>query len=63
MKKYIAQVGLILLALGIVAGVVYLIPVIMEMFSNASYKFVLIFILLILFSNILAKIIYKYFEI
>jgi membrane protein implicated in regulation of membrane protease activity len=63
MKKYIAQLGLILLAFAMVAGALYLVPFIMGAFSSVSYKFVLVFIFLIIFSNLLAKIVYKYFEI
>lgn len=63
MKKYAAQIGLILLAFFVMAVTVYLVPVIMRVFPNVSYRFVLIFLLIILVSNILAKIAYKYFEI
>lgn len=63
MKKYLAQIGLIFLALAVVAATLYVGPLIMKAFTNVSYKFVLIFLLLIVVSNILAKIAHKYFEI
>lgn len=62
MKKYVTQVSLILLALTVVAATIYLAPRVTTIFPNASYRFVLFFLLLILMSNILAKIVYKYFE-
>lgn len=63
MKKYAIQIGLVLLAFAVLAGAAYLGPLIMRVFPNASYRFVLFFLLIILISNILAKIAYKYFEI
>lgn len=63
MKKYLAQVGLVLLSLAVIAGAAYITPLVLTTFPNASYRFVLFFLLLILVSNVLAKIVYKYFEI
>lgn len=63
MKKYAAQVGLVLLALGVVALAIYAVPQVLRFFPNASYRFVLFFLILIFISNLLAKIAYKYFEI
>lgn len=63
MKKYLAQVGLVLLSFVVIVGAVYLTPLVFTTFPNASYRFVLFFLLLILVSNVLAKIAYKYFEI
>jgi hypothetical protein len=63
MKRYAIQVGLILLALAVSAGAIYIIPKILHFFPSGSYRFVLFFLLLILMSNILSKISYKYFEV
>lgn len=63
MKRFATQVGLVLLSFAIVGGVAYLAPKIMTEFPNASYRFVLFFLLIILASNVLSKIAYKYFEI
>lgn len=63
MKKYASQVGLILLAFAALALSLYVAPQIMKIFPSASYRFVLFFLLLIVTSNVLAKIAYKYFEI
>lgn len=62
MKKHAIQFGLILLFLVVAAGTVYLAPLILKMFPNGSYRFVFFFLIVILSSNILAKIAYKYFE-
>lgn len=63
MKKFAAQVGLILLSFAVISGAVYVLPMVLQVFYNTSYRFVIFFLLLILLSNILAKIAYKYFEI
>jgi uncharacterized membrane protein YfcA len=61
MKRYaMQQSALILLALSIIAGAIYGAPFIMSILPNVSYKFVLFFLIVILLSNILAKIIYVY---
>ena len=62
MKKYLAQVGLVLFSFAVIVGTVYITPLVLTTFPNASYRFVLFFLLLILVSNVLAKIAYKYFE-
>lgn len=62
MKKYAIQIGLILLSFAVVAGVAYITPHILRLFPNPSYQFVLFFLLIILTSNVLAKIAHKYFE-
>jgi hypothetical protein len=60
MKKYIIQPGLVLLFLLVLGGTIYIVPILFEMLDKVAYKFVLLFLLFILVSNILAKIAYKY---
>lgn len=62
MKKHAIQFGLILLFLAVIAGTVYLAPLIFKMYPNGSYRFVLFFLAVILSSNLLAKIAYMYFD-
>lgn len=55
-KNYIIPVSLILLALAIIAGSIYLTPILFTTLDKLSYRFVLIFLLFIISSNLLAKI-------
>lgn len=61
-KGYTAAVGLIILALSMIALVVFLVTYFYSMFDNTSYKFIIIFLLIIILSNILAKIAHKYIQ-
>lgn len=51
---------LILLALGVIAGMVYISPTIIGLLPNVPYKMVLFFLIIIVTSNILAKLVYIY---
>jgi hypothetical protein len=61
MKRFaIQEPMLILLALGVVAGIIYISPTIFGMLPNVPYRMVLFFLVMILTSNILAKIVRVY---
>lgn len=60
MKQYANYLYFIFLGLGTIGVIAYLIPIVWNASSNASYRFVLFFLLLILGSNAMAKIAYKY---
>jgi hypothetical protein len=56
MKKVILQPVLVLLFLAVIGLLVYIIPLALSLLTHSSYKFVTLFLLLIIGSNILAKI-------
>jgi membrane protein implicated in regulation of membrane protease activity len=60
MKNYVAQPGLVLLALGIIAIVAYALPLLLDLFASVPYKFVLFFLVIVAASNVLAKMALRY---
>lgn len=60
MKVIFQQVYLVFLFLGVILALAYFVPFVWNLSPNISYRFVLIFLLLIVGSNLLAKIAYKY---
>jgi hypothetical protein len=60
MKKQILQPILILLFLATAGAMAYAVPIVLRVLENNSLRFILLFLLLILASNILAKIAKKY---
>lgn len=57
MKDFaLREPALILLAIGVLAAMVYISPTIIGMLPNVPYKMVLFFLIVIFTSNILAKI-------
>lgn len=60
MKRFIRQIYLVFLFLGVLLTLAYFIPYAWGISSNVSYQFVIFFLLLILGSNLLAKIAYVY---
>lgn len=60
MKDKLFLPGLVVLAILIVAAVLYVAPLILDLLPNVSYKYVLFFLVLIVASNVLAKISAKY---
>lgn len=60
MKRFVRQIYLVFLFLGVVFALAYFIPYVWDLSSNVSYQFVLFFLLLILGSNLLSKIAYAY---
>jgi len=60
MKKQFLQPVLVLLFLAVIGVATYVIPLTLKALHNTSYKFVILFLLLIVASNILSKIAIKY---
>jgi hypothetical protein len=60
MKKYILQPILILLFLAVAGATVYVAPIVLRFLENNSLRFIILFLLLILASNVLARIAKKY---
>jgi hypothetical protein len=60
MKKYILQPILVLLFLAVVGMTGYAIPLVFQMLDNSSLKFVVLFLVLIVSSNVLSRIATKY---
>lgn len=56
MRHSALQAGLVLLGFAVVGVTVYALPLLLEFFQSVSYRFVLIFLVIVLASNILAKI-------
>lgn len=56
MKHITEQSGLVLLAFAVIGITAYLMPLMLDLFQNVSYRFVIMFLVLVLASNILAKI-------
>lgn len=62
MKQNILHIYLIVFAATTVVGTFLLIPWVLTVFSNTSYRFLMLFLMIILVSNLLAKIAYYYIE-
>lgn len=60
MKKLFLQPLLVLLFLAVAGVTAYLVPILLRFLENNSLRYILLFLLLILSSNILAKIATKY---
>ncbi len=60
MKNYLLQPALILLALAVIAGTFYITPLVFDLLENVSYRAVIVFLIFIVASNILAKILRIY---
>ncbi len=56
MKYYIQSFGLVLVALAVIAGTLYLTPIVFDFLENVSYRSIVVFLLFIIASNLLAKI-------
>lgn len=60
LKSDATHYGLVFLGILVVAITMRLAPLIFDMLPNASYRFVLLFLLIIVASNVLAKLAVKY---
>lgn len=60
LKENAPQIGIILLGFAVIAGTLSFLPRMLELLYNVSYKFVLIFLVIVVVSNILAKLTCRY---
>ncbi len=51
---------LVLLALSVLAGIIYISPTVISLLPNVPYRMVLFFLIVIITSNILAKLVHVY---